>query len=144
MSQKGVNKVILLGNVGSIETKYMTNGEAVTKVSIATADVWKDATTNEKKEKTEWHKVVFYRKLAEIAGEYVQKGSKIYVEGKLRTRKWADKDGIDRYTTEIQGEVMQMISSSKELSLDGTESKSQYNRTMKEASGDTLEDDIPF
>ena len=144
MSQRGVNKVILLGNVGSIEAKYMTNGEAVTKVSIATSDVWKDAATDEKKEKTEWHKVVFYRKLAEIAGEYVQKGSKIYVEGKLRTRKWADKDGIDRYITEIQGEVMQMISSSKELSLDGTESKSQYNRTMKEASGDTLEDDIPF
>ena len=105
-----VNKVILVGNLGKDpETRYMPNGEAVTNVTIATSDNWTDKTSGEKKEATEWHRVTFYRRLAEVAGEYLKKGSSIYVEGKLRTRKWQDKDGQDRYTTEIIADVMQML-----------------------------------
>jgi single-strand DNA-binding protein len=105
-----VNKVILVGNLGrDPETRYMPNGEAVTNVTIATSDNWTDKTSGEKKEATEWHRVTFYRRLAEVAGEYLKKGSSIYVEGKLRTRKWQDKDGQDRYTTEIIADVMQML-----------------------------------
>ena len=96
-----VNKVILVGRLGKDpETRYMTNGEAVTNVTLATSENWKDK-SGEKQEKTEWHNLVFYRRLAEIAGEYLKKGSQIYVEGKLQTRKWQDKEGKDRYTTEI-------------------------------------------
>jgi single-strand DNA-binding protein len=105
-----VNKVILVGNLGrDPETRYMPNGEAVTNVTIATSDSWTDKTSGEKKEATEWHRVTFYRRLAEVAGEYLKKGSSIYVEGKLRTRKWQDKDGQDRYTTEVIADVMQML-----------------------------------
>lgn len=97
-----VNKVILVGNLGADpETRYMPNGDAVTNVRLATTDSWKDKASGEKKEITEWHRVVFYRRLAEIAGEYLRKGSSVYVEGRIRTRKWQDKDGQDRYTTEI-------------------------------------------
>jgi single-strand DNA-binding protein len=105
-----VNKVILVGNLGrDPETRYMPNGEAVTNVTIATSDSWTDKTSGEKKEATEWHRVTFYRRLAEVAGEYLKKGSQIYVEGKLRTRKWQDKDGQDRYTTEVIADTMQML-----------------------------------
>lgn len=105
-----VNKVILIGNLGKDpETRYMPNGEAVTNVTIATTDAWTDKASGEKKESTEWHRVTFYRRLAEVAGEYLKKGSAIYVEGKLRTRKWQDKDGQDRYTTEVIADVMQML-----------------------------------
>lgn len=105
-----VNKVILVGNLGrDPETRYMPNGEAVTNVTIATSDNWTDKTSGEKKEATEWHRVTFYRRLAEVAGEYLKKGSQIYVEGKLRTRKWQDKEGQDRYTTEVIADVMQML-----------------------------------
>jgi single-strand DNA-binding protein len=107
-----VNKVILVGNLGKDpETRYMPNGEAVTNVTVATSDNWTDKASGEKKEATEWHRVTFYRRLAEVAGEYLKKGSSIYVEGKLRTRKWQDKDGQDRYTTEIIADVMQMLGS---------------------------------
>jgi single-strand DNA-binding protein len=107
-----VNKVILVGNLGrDPETRYMPNGEAVTNVTIATTDTWKDKATGEKKEATEWHRVVFYRKLAEIAGQYLKKGSQVYIEGSLKTRKWQDKEGQERYTTEIIADTMQMLGS---------------------------------
>jgi single-strand DNA-binding protein len=107
-----VNKVILVGNLGKDpETRYMPNGDAVTNVTIATSDAWTDKASGEKKEATEWHRVTFYRRLAEVAGEYLKKGSSVYVEGKLRTRKWQDKDGQDRYTTEVIADVMQMLGS---------------------------------
>lgn len=107
---RGINKVILVGNLGKDpETRYMPSGGAVTNVTIATSESWTDKTTNEKKEKTEWHNVVFFNKLGEIAGQYLKKGSQVYVEGSLRTRKWQDKEGHDRYTTEIVAADMQML-----------------------------------
>ncbi|MGH8636519.1 MAG: single-stranded DNA-binding protein [Burkholderiales bacterium] len=107
-----VNKVILIGNLGrDPETRYMPNGEAVTNATLATTDTWKDRTTGERQEKTEWHRVTFYRRLAEIAGEYLKKGSQVYVEGRLETRKWTDKEGKDRYTTEIIASEMKMLGS---------------------------------
>ena len=106
---RGVNKVILIGNLGKDpEVRYLPSGGAVTNTTLATSESWTDKATNEKKEKTEWHNVVFFNKLAEIAGQYLKKGSKVYVEGSLRTRKW-EKDGIDRYTTEIVVADMQML-----------------------------------
>lgn len=107
-----VNKTILVGNVGADpETRYMPNGDAVCNVRIATSESWKDKTTGEKKEITEWHRVVFYRKLAEVVSQYVKKGSAIYVEGRIRTRKWQNKEGQDQYTTEIEANEMQMLGS---------------------------------
>lgn len=107
-----VNKVILIGNLGrDPETRYMPNGEAVTNITLATTETWKDRNTGERQEKTEWHRVTFYRRLAEIAGEYLKKGSQIYVEGRLETRKWTDKEGKDRYTTEIIASEMKMLGS---------------------------------
>jgi single-strand DNA-binding protein len=107
-----VNKVIIVGNLGrDPETRYLPSGEAVTNISIATTDTWKDKATGEKKEATEWHRVAFFGRLAEIAGEYLKKGSQVYVEGSLRTRKWQDKEGKDRYTTEIRADTMQMLGS---------------------------------
>jgi single-strand DNA-binding protein len=107
-----VNKVILVGNLGrDPETRYAPNGDAICNITVATTDSWKDKTTGEKKEQTEWHRVSFFGRLAEIAGQYLRKGSAVYVEGSLRTRKWQDKDGQDRYTTEIRAEQMQMLGS---------------------------------
>jgi single-strand DNA-binding protein len=107
-----VNKVIIVGNLGrDPETRYMPNGEAVTNVAVATTESWKDKNSGEKKELTEWHRITFYRKLAEIAGQYLKKGSQVYVEGRLQTRKWTDKDGVERYTTEIIADTMQMLGS---------------------------------
>ncbi|HZW12985.1 MAG TPA: single-stranded DNA-binding protein [Noviherbaspirillum sp.] len=107
-----VNKVIIVGNLGrDPETRYMPNGDAVTNIAVATTESWKDKNTGEKKELTEWHRITFYRKLAEIAGQYLKKGSQIYVEGRLQTRKWTDKDGVERYTTEIIADTMQMLGS---------------------------------
>jgi single-strand DNA-binding protein len=107
-----VNKVILIGNLGrDPETRYSPDGAAITNVSVATTSQWKDKTTGEKREETEWHRVAFFGRLAEIAGEYLKKGSPVYIEGRLRTRKWQDKDGQDRYTTEIVADVMQMLGS---------------------------------
>lgn len=109
---RGVNKVILVGNLGGDpEVRYMPSGGAVTNVTIATSESWKDKQTGQQNERTEWHRVVFFNRLAEIAGEYLRKGSKIYVEGSLRTRKWQDQSGQDRYTTEIVGAEMQMLDS---------------------------------
>ncbi|EJL92091.1 single stranded DNA-binding protein [Herbaspirillum sp. CF444] len=107
-----VNKVIIVGNLGrDPETRYMPNGEAVTNVAVATTESWKDKSSGEKKELTEWHRITFYRKLAEIAGQYLKKGSQVYVEGRLQTRKWTDKDGVEKYTTEIIADTMQMLGS---------------------------------
>lgn len=110
---KGVNKVIIVGNLGKDpETRYLPNGSAVTNISVATSESWKDKQTGQQQERTEWHKIVFFNKLAEIAGAYLKKGSKVYVEGSLRTRKWQDKDsGQDRYSTEIVASEMQMLDS---------------------------------
>jgi single-strand DNA-binding protein len=107
-----VNKVIIVGNLGrDPETRYMPNGDAVTNITVATTESWKDKNTGEKKELTEWHRIVFYRKLAEIAGQYLKKGSQVYIEGRLQTRKWTDKEGVERYTTEIIADTMQMLGS---------------------------------
>ncbi len=109
MAQRGVNKVILIGNLGQDpEVRYMPNGNAVANATLATSESWKDKNTGEKQEKTEWHRVVFFRRLAEIVGEYLKKGSKVYIEGKLQTRKWQDKDGRDQYTTEIVADQLHM------------------------------------
>ena len=105
-----VNKVILVGNVGAdVETRYMPNGDAVANVRLATTESWKDKNSGEKREVTEWHRLVAYRKLAEIFSQYVKKGSQLYIEGRIKTRKWQDKDGQDRYTTEIEVTEMQML-----------------------------------
>jgi single-strand DNA-binding protein len=108
-----VNKVILVGNLGKDpESRYMPNGDAVVNITLATTDSWKDKQTGEKKEATEWHRIVFFRKLAEIAGQYLKRGSQVYIEGSLKTRKWQDKEsGQDRYTTEIVADSMQMLGS---------------------------------
>jgi len=107
---KGVNKVILVGNLGNEpETRYSSSGSAITNISLATSDRWRDKQTGEQQERTEWHRIVLFNRLAEIAKDYLHKGSKVYIEGSLRTRKWQDKSGMDRYTTEIVGNEMQML-----------------------------------
>ncbi len=109
---KGINKVILIGNMGAEpETRYLPSGGAVTNIRLATSESWKDKNTGQQQERTEWHRVVFFNRLAEIAGEYLHKGSKVYIEGSLRTRKWQDKEGKDQYTTEIVANEMQMLDS---------------------------------
>jgi len=150
-----VNKVILVGRLGKDpETRYMTNGEAVTNVTLATSENWKDK-SGEKQERTEWHTLVFYRRLAEIAGEYLKKGAQIYVEGKLQTRKWQDKEGKDRYTTEIIVNEMQMLGSKSggagsfevvERSAPSSGSSSAAPKAAPAAKGnfDNFDDDIPF
>ncbi|MBC3934051.1 single-stranded DNA-binding protein [Undibacterium sp. CY7W] len=107
-----VNKVIIVGNLGrDPETRYMPNGDAMTSITVATTDTWKDKATGEKKEQTEWHRITFFGKLAEIAGQYLKKGSQVYVEGSLRTRKYTDKDGVEKYATDIKADSMQMLGS---------------------------------
>ena len=107
---RGVNKVILVGNLGGDpEVRYMPNGNAVTNITIATSESWKDKQTGQQQERTEWHRVVFFNRLAEIAGEYMRKGGKVYVEGALRTRKWQDQSGADRFTTEVVASEMQLL-----------------------------------
>lgn len=131
-----VNKVILVGNLGrDPETRYLPDGGAVTNISIATTESWKDKAGN-KQEKTEWHRVGFFGKLAEIAGEYLKKGSQVYVEGRLQTRKWADKDGVEKYTTEIVADRMQM--------LGGRPSDAEKPADKPRGAGQAIESDIPF
>jgi single-strand DNA-binding protein len=152
---RGVNKVILIGNLGKDpEVRYMPSGGAVANVTLATSESWKDKQSGEKQERTEWHNVVFYNRLAEIAGEYLKKGSKVYVEGSLRTRKWQDKNsGTDRYTTEIIASEMQMLDGRGGGGGGGGESygggagQSQSAPAAREqvaAGADDFDDDIPF
>jgi len=143
---RGVNKVILVGNLGADpEVKYMPNGNAVANVTLATSESWKDKQSGEQKDKTEWHRVVFFRRLAEIAGEYLKKGSQIYIEGKLQTRKWQDKNGNDRYTTEIIANEMQMLGGRGGGSADfGAASSSSAAAPASAAVADEFDDDIPF
>lgn len=137
-----VNKVILIGNLGKDpEMRYMSNGDAVTNITLATTDTWKDK-NGEKQEKTEWHRVTFYRKLAEIAGQYLTKGSSVYIEGRLETREWDDKEGIKRYTTGIIADKMQMLGGKSESG-----SQPERSKKVKETGGsgfDDMDDDIPF
>ena len=146
-----VNKVILVGNLGKDpETRYAPNGDAICNITLATTDSWKDKTTGEKKEMTEWHRVVFFNRLAEIAGQYLRKGSAVYVEGSLRTRKWQDKEGRDRYTTEIVADEMQMLGGRGGGGAGGGASERAPSRpepaeTASGASGsEPFDDDIPF
>jgi len=149
---RGVNKVILIGNLGKDpEVRYMPSGSAVTNVTIATSESWKDKQSGEKQERTEWHNVVFFNRLAEIAGEYLKKGSKVFVEGSLRTRKWQDKSGQDRYTTEIVAGEMQMLDSrggagGGSFNQDAPASTNKPAAAQQPvASGvDDFDDDIPF
>ena len=139
---RGVNKAIILGNVGKDpELKYMPSGKAVCNISIATSEKWKDKATGDTKEATEWHSIVFYDKLAEIVGEYVRKGSQLYIEGKLRTRTWKDKEGRDCYKTEIMASEMQLLGGKQECQSD-----KQQAPSAEQASGDgePFSDDIPF
>ena len=142
---RGINKVILVGNLGADpETRYMPSGSAVTNLSVATSESWKDKQTGEQKERTEWHKVAMFNRLAEIAAEYLRKGSQVYIEGKIRTRKWQDRDGNDRWTTEIIADEMQMLGGrggggSAPMSSGGPGPSSP----PPQPDGD-FEDDIPF
>ncbi|ADE16840.1 single-strand binding protein [Nitrosococcus halophilus Nc 4] len=156
MASRGVNKVILIGNLGrDPEVRYTASGGAIANITLATSETWKDKTTGEQQERTEWHRVVFFGRLGEIAGEYLKKGSKIYVEGRLQTRKWQGQDGQDRYTTEIVANEMQMLDRA-------TGGSAPYNNDMNQGSApgpssppsrpspppsssdDDFEDDIPF
>ena len=149
---RGINKVILVGNLGKDpETRYMPSGKAVTNFSIATSESWKDKQTGEQKEQTEWHNIVMYDRLAEIAAEYLRKGSQVYVEGRLRTRKWQDKEGRDRYTTEIIANEMQMLGGRGGAGGGmGTESRAEPRPAPSTERGsaaparDEFDDDIPF
>ncbi len=149
-----VNKVILVGNLGADpEVRYMTNGDAVANIRMATTESWKDKASGEKREMTEWHRVVFYRRLAEIVGQYLKKGSAVYIEGRIRTRKWQDKEGQERYTTEIEASEMQMLGSRQgqgEPSSYGSDTAppASYGgakpAAAKKTAFDDMDDDIPF
>ena len=154
-----VNKVILVGNLGADpEVRYMSNGEAIANVRLATTESWKDKNSGEKREVTEWHRVVFYRKLAEIVGQYLKKGSSVYIEGRIRTRKWQDKEGQERYTTEIEATEMQMLGG-RQSAASSSGGEAEYGGSMPSSSSgggsrpapakkapsfDTMDDDIPF
>jgi single-strand DNA-binding protein len=152
-----VNKVILVGNLGADpETKYLPSGDAVTNIRLATTDRWKDKASGEMKEATEWHRIAFFGRLAEIAGEYLKKGSQVYVEGRIRTRKWQDKEGQDRYSTEIVADTMQMLGSragsgeprgeprGEPVGQKASEPKGAAPAKKPAGKFDDMEDDIPF
>ena len=141
---RGINKVILVGNLGrDPETRYLPSGGAVTNVSLATSRSWKDRDSGEQKEKTEWHRIVFFNRLAEIAGEYLKRGSKVYVEGELRTREW-EKEGQKHFTTEIVGNEMQMLDSKGGGSDYETSNNSSGATPSSLSSSEMIDDDIPF
>jgi len=128
---RGINKVILVGNLGKDpETRFFPDGGAVTNITIATSESWKDKNTGEQQERTEWHRVAFRGRLAEIAGEYLKKGSKVYIEGKLQTRKWTDQQGVEKYTTEVQANEMQMLDSRNA----GSGGSDDYNQSPQQGS----------
>ena len=150
MASRGINKVILVGNMGNDpENRVLPSGGGVTNISLATSESWKDKTSGEQKERTEWHRVVFFNRLSEIAAEYLRKGSKVYVEGTLRTRKWQDQSGQDRYTTEIVGAEMQMLDSRGATQDGGGYQSAPAASSPAPAAAnpepiDFPEDDIPF
>jgi single-strand DNA-binding protein len=134
MAQRGVNKVIIVGNCGQDpEVKYLPSGSAVANVSVATSETWKDKQSGQNQERTEWHRIVFFNRLAEIVGEYVRKGTKLYIEGRLQTRKWQDQSGQDRYTTEIVASEMQMLDSQNNPPESGNGYGSQFPQPSKNA-----------
>jgi single-strand DNA-binding protein len=153
---RGINKVILIGNLGSDpEVKFMPSGDAVATLSLATSESWKDKNTGEQVEKTEWHRVVMFKRLAEIAGEYLKKGSKVYIEGRLQTRKWQGQDGQDRYTTEIVANDLQMLDSrgggagnfNQQPASSNTQPQQPQQpqpQTAPAGGFDDFDDDIPF
>ena len=151
---RGVNKVILIGNLGNDpDIRYTAGGAAVANISLATAESWKDKNSGEQQERTEWHRVVFFGRLAEIVGEYLRKGSQVYVEGRLQTRKWQDKEGHDRYTTEIVANEMQMLGSKSGggANYDSAPKPASNNTPEPQAAtspssspSDDFDDDIPF
>lgn len=147
MASRGVNKVILIGNLGNDpEVRYTASGAAVANVSLATSEQWKDRESGEQQERTEWHRVVFFGRIAEVVGEYLRKGSQIYVEGRLQTRKWQDKDGNDKYSTEIVANDMQMLGGGRGGgSADASSSSRNSAAASKQpAGGEDFDDDIPF
>lgn len=154
-----VNKVILIGNLGKDpEVRYAPSGSAICNVTLATSRQWKDKTSGEKQEETEWHRVVFYDRLAEIAGEYLKKGRPVYVEGRLKTRKWTDKEGVEKYTTEIVADQMQLLGSREGMGEGGGEGGGARSAPASRPAGgaakpaaqkpstgfDDMDDDIPF
>jgi single-strand DNA-binding protein len=154
-----VNKVIIVGNLGrDPETRYMPSGDAVTSISVATTDKWKDKTTGEQKEATEWHRISFFGKLAEIVGQYLGKGSSVYIEGKLKTRKYTDKDGIEKYSTDIVADTLQMLGAKPQDSGApvSEQARGQGHNSPRPAGGhpppqsrpapnfSDMDDDIPF
>ena len=159
MASRGVNKVILVGNVGTDpETRYMPNGNAVTNITLATSETWKDKNTGQQQERTEWHRITFYQRLAEIVAEYVRKGSKLYVEGRLQTRSW-EQDGVKRYATDIIANEMQMLDSKGSGGAGSSDGYSQSANRQGAPAGqtatageqsppandfDSFDDDIPF
>lgn len=142
---RGINKVILVGNLGADpETRYMPSGSAVTNLSIATSEQWKDKKTGEQQDRTEWHKVAMFNRLAEVAAEYLRKGSQVYIEGKLRTRKWQDRDGNDRWTTEIIADEMQMLGGRGGGGSAPMSSGPGPSSPPPQSPPDEFDDDIPF
>lgn len=149
---RGINKVILVGNIGADpEVRYMPNGNAVATISIATSEGWKDKQTGERQERTEWHRVVCFNRLGEIVGEYTRKGSKVYVEGSLRTRKWQDQQGQDRYTTEIIASELQMLDAKGANNFESNQNQASQSAPAQQPkmnepqeSFEGIEDDIPF
>jgi single-strand DNA-binding protein len=156
MASRGVNKVIIIGNVGQDpEIKYTASGAPVVTVSIATSEIWRDKQTGENKEKTEWHRVVFFNKLAEIISQYIKKGSKLYVMGSLRTRKWEDKSGVEKYTTEVIANDIQMLDKKGDAEYASQEQNSYGENSLKSSGAKKTDivseqipveedDDIPF
>lgn len=150
-----LNKVQLIGHLGADpETRFTTSGDAVTNVRLATSETWKDKASGEQRENTEWHRVVFYRRLAEVAGEYLKKGSQVYIEGRIKTRKWQDKEGKDQYTTEIEATEMKMLGGKREVVSDAQGTSTERADYAAAKSGSTtrqpvasvadIPDDLPF
>ena len=142
---RGINKVIIVGNLGADpDSRAMPSGNAVTNISVATSESWNDKETGEKQEKTEWHRVVFFGRLAEIASDYLKKGSQVYVEGKLQTRKWEDKEGNERWTTEIVANQMQMLGERMSQGTSNQGNVTKQNTSSNEFVDEEFDDDIPF
>ncbi|NNC99471.1 MAG: single-stranded DNA-binding protein [Gammaproteobacteria bacterium] len=153
MMARGINKVILVGNLGNDpEVRYASNGSAIANISVATTDSWKDKNTGEQQEKTEWHRVVMFNRLGEIAGEYLKKGSQVYIEGRLQTRKWQDQSGQDKYTTEIVANEMQMLggrgggesSGGYQAPRQAPAAQAAPKAAAQSAPSNDFDDDIPF